>query len=1090
MPISSPCSPPRLLLFLFLLCWAGISLAAAAERAGVLVYGQGRVEVATAGGGWVAAHPGLELHPGDRIRTGADGRAGVRLVDETLVRLNRRTLFELRQVGPRAGLLPVARRGVRSLYRLQYGEFWMRNDSPTVDIEVRTPTVTAGIRGTALNLRLGPGGKAVLSVLEGRVVVSDTQGALEAGGGEQVIATPGAPLRKVRLLRPRDAVQWTLRIPRLIPTGAGPRSVVARALGLLEQGDLTGAEERLRGLARTRPEVASVWQALAVTALLLDHRVLAREAARRGLKVDPDDSGAWLVRGYVAQADFDLETATAAYRKAVALDRGNLVAWLSLARVLFGADRTAEARAALERARVLAPDDPGVTLLDGFLSLAEGATQAALAAFDRTLLLDPGEGEAWLGKALALMRRGDTQGAFDAMATAVLLQPGRSLFLSYWGKMLYQVGRFQRALRALNSAREADPRDPTPWHYRALILRDLNRPGEAIEALQEAMARNGNRAVYRSRFLLDRDQASRNVDLSLLYSALGLNAWAGNRALASVKQDYLNAAAHTFYAGGLANREGRSRAFATEALLGRLLQPANINSFNSFNEYTTLFERPGAQGTLTLEGGDQGFARGEFLTYGADPGHSLAYGLLASASTDEGWGGDNGSRLRGLSAQAKWEPRPGHDLTLSLGYGSTKDRGDPLRRYEVTVPADPLKHSDIRGLTGELGYHLHLEPGSDLLAVLAGARRDLDSSDHQTFPFDPSAVDGVLVDVRGREVFQTDYLQGQVEWLRRLGRHQWLLGATAYRGERSIDGIDEYGLSLGDLFIPVPDLDERHQDRADVSFYNLYAQDIWNLRPDLTLEAALYLERMRNANLFSGGRWELDTVDPRLGLSWRPGARDTLRLAAFRYLLPFVSTRMDPADIAGIPVYRAASVGALVEEADLVWEHTWPKGFFSAGLFALHKERHERFPVADGPDLDPLDEAYAQGLELEFNRLLGGHLGLAAGYRALHAQDAIAPDADRREHLLTLGLRYVGGQGLRAGLAQTLRVIHFDNQRGDEFIPITDLDVGYELPHKRGVLRLTVANLFDRRFNWVTDRFVLLGRVPARQIRASISLTF
>ena len=76
--------------------------------------------------------------------------------------------------------------------------------------------------------------------------------------------------------------------------------------------------------------------------------------------------------------------------------------------------------------------------------------------------------------------------------------------------MLYEIERFDKALDMLDRAAELDPRDPTPFFLKAIIFRDLNRPGEAIRTLNHAVKLNDNRAVYRSRYLLDRDLAVKN----------------------------------------------------------------------------------------------------------------------------------------------------------------------------------------------------------------------------------------------------------------------------------------------------------------------------------------------------------------------------------------------------------------------------------------------------------------------------------------------------------------------------------------------------------------------------------------------------
>src|SRR5690606_38098800 len=144
--------------------------------------------------------------------------------------------------------------------------------------------------------------------------------------------------------------------------------------------------------------------------------------------------------------------------------------------------------------------------------------------------------------------------------------------------------------------------------------------------------------------------------LSYLYGRLGLTAWAEHRALTSVKQDYLNFAGHIFYAGALGRRDERSRGFATEALLGRILQPANINTFNTFNDYTAFFEQPGTSGTVTLGAGNHGVRSGSIFAYHAEPAHSVVYNASLSGDTTDGWRGNNDERNGSAIVRVKWEP--------------------------------------------------------------------------------------------------------------------------------------------------------------------------------------------------------------------------------------------------------------------------------------------------------------------------------------------------------------------------------------------------------------------------------------------------
>ena len=49
----------------------------------------------------------------------------------------------------------------------------------------------------------------------------------------------------------------------------------------------------------------------------------------------------------------------------------------------------------------------------------------------------------------------------------------------------------------------------------------MNRPVEALQDLQKSIELNDNRAVYRSRLLLDEDLAARSATLGRIYTDLG-----------------------------------------------------------------------------------------------------------------------------------------------------------------------------------------------------------------------------------------------------------------------------------------------------------------------------------------------------------------------------------------------------------------------------------------------------------------------------------------------------------------------------------------------------------------------------------------
>src|SRR5262245_13863467 len=98
------------------------------------------------------------------------------------------------------------------------------------------------------------------------------------------------------------------------------------------------------------------------------------------------------------------------------------------------------------------------------------------------------------------------------------------------------------------------------------------------------MALNDHRAVYRSRLLLDRDLATKNVSLAEVYRQLGFEAWGAFEAQNSLDADFTNASAHLFAGETYGRLPDRTQAFGSELLQYFLPAPANTNSFNTLNE--------------------------------------------------------------------------------------------------------------------------------------------------------------------------------------------------------------------------------------------------------------------------------------------------------------------------------------------------------------------------------------------------------------------------------------------------------------------------------------------------------------------------
>ncbi|MFQ5804375.1 MAG: FecR domain-containing protein, partial [Candidatus Methylomirabilales bacterium] len=187
---------------------------AAAQEAGRIVSIVGKAEVYRAGQ-WQPARLHQGLLPGDMVRPARGSRVAILLADESQIKVNANSTLELKEIPPPRGKpVSVAAGLLKTILNLFSGEIWVR--SPGEPLEIRTPAATATIRGTELNLSIGPAVESRLAVLEGTVEFHNPKGSLLVKAGEQATARIGDAPRKTVLVNPIDAIQWSLYYPGIV----------------------------------------------------------------------------------------------------------------------------------------------------------------------------------------------------------------------------------------------------------------------------------------------------------------------------------------------------------------------------------------------------------------------------------------------------------------------------------------------------------------------------------------------------------------------------------------------------------------------------------------------------------------------------------------------------------------------------------------------------------------------------------------------------------------------------------------------------------------------------------------------------------
>jgi len=213
-----------------------------------------------------------------------------------------------------------------------------------------------------------------------------------------------------------------------------------------------------------------------------------------------------------------------------------------------------------------------------------------------------------------------------------------------------------------------------------------------------------------------------------------------------------------------------------------------------------------------------------------------------------------------------------------------------------------------------------------------------------------------------------------------------------------------------------------------------------------------------------------------------------LRLGAFSNLVPPVLQRLDPADIAGIPVSRNSYEGTFSREVSGGWEHEWETAFVSVNLYSQENEVSET--LSDGTTQSW--KGRLNGAEVVWNQYFPLGLGGRIGGRARDIKNEFSSEKDRKDYMASCSINYLHPSGIFAAATQTYR---YDDLRSKEKhyedILITDVLIGYKFPGKKGELSLEARNIFDNHFNWVVDDFVFTqGRMPRMEVIATLSLFF
>ncbi len=917
----------------------------------------------------------------DILRTGLKSRATVRLNEREQLRVGQTTDLQL------LGLQVPGGQGEPREISIRRGVVYIFSREPEQRVNIKTLAGNGALRGTQLIVEVR-GNRALFALLEGEMDLSNSKGKLTLKPGEFGEMRPGQAPRKTAVLEAKNILQWALYYPAVLdPTQLGltpgEESKIAGSLEAYRAGDLLGALEKYPLGRSGGPSAARVYRAgiLLAVGRVDDARAELRGVSsaapgRRAIEQliaavnfedfpegEPSDAAGWVAQSYYEQSKSKLDAALAAAKKAAELSPDNGYAWTRVAEMEFSFGHTPQALDALKRALELTPRNAQAHAANGFALSAQNRIKEARAAFDEAIALDGALGNAWLGRGLVTIRHGDLAAGLLDLQTAATLEPQRAIFHSYLGKGYSQSDDSSSATKDLDWAKTLDPNDPTPWLYSAIQKKQENRYNESIADLEQSLALNENRRVYRSKLLLDQDRSVRSTNLASIYQNNGMTDVSVREAAKAVTSDYSNASSHLFLSNSYEVLRDPRRvqlryetAWFNELLLSNLLSPVgggSLSQYVSQQEYSKLFESEG----LGISSVTEYFSNGDFRETGSQYGTvgNLSYALDAEYLYQNGIRPNNEISRFEAYATFKLQITPQDTIFLKTKYEDLQN-GDIFQRFdqrEVNRTNRLANTFDFRELQEPAlilaGLHHEWSPGNHTLVLAQRLANDQvltaegggfdilqrDITGEIPPGFDASGIDpnrplanrsllDLLNGLRGRGILEqyfpagialdVDYRAnfeiygGEVQQIFTIGPHTLVGGGRFQSGtfetQSLLQNLPPNLAGSESLFLDPP---ARQNFSVDFERINLYFYETWKVAPWLSLTGGVTYDKLTYPENFrsipiSNQDQTLEQTSPKAGFIFQPHRSVTLRGAYTRGISGVSfdeSVRLEPTQVAG-----------------------------------------------------------------------------------------------------------------------------------------------------------------------------------------------
>jgi tetratricopeptide (TPR) repeat protein len=216
--------------------------------------------------------------------------------------------------------------------------------------------------------------------------------------------------------------------------------------------------------------------------------VQAIATAQQAIEEHPRDFGLRIFKAMLHVRRGELGEALPHLRQANALVPADTFARVEFIRVLIGLGELDEASALLDRPGLPAPQ---ATRLQALLLHRRGDLANAEPLFRQLVEADAQDFESWGNLGLCLLASERPQAAIQAFDRSLSLRPDRLSIRHKWAEAHHMLGTGEEVLKGLRQSAASNPADAATYLAIAHLEGLLGRQPHALEALEEAVRRDG-----------------------------------------------------------------------------------------------------------------------------------------------------------------------------------------------------------------------------------------------------------------------------------------------------------------------------------------------------------------------------------------------------------------------------------------------------------------------------------------------------------------------------------------------------------------------------------------------------------------------